>query len=77
MKSKRKPARLALLLALPVLLAACGQNIVGIASCEVGSHVGVSKGDVLTEPTAADIERNNKSREAAGCIKPQRVASKQ
>lgn len=64
-----------MLLAAPVLLTGCVKDIVGIASCEVGNHVTISKADRLTEPTAAEIEKNNKSREAAGCVQPQRVAS--
>lgn len=59
-----------------VLLTGCVKDIVGIASCEVGNHVTVGKADRLTEKTASEIEKNNRSREAAGCPAPQRVASK-
>jgi len=60
-------ARLALLLALPVALNGCAKTIVGIASCDIGNRVTVSKSDILTERTASEIEGNNRSRDAAGC----------
>jgi hypothetical protein len=72
----RKPAKLAMPLVALVLLTGCVKDIVGIASCDVGNHVLIGKGDTLTDPTASEIEKNNRSREAAGCVKPQRVASK-
>lgn len=71
----RKLARLAMLLAALVSLNACAPNTVGIVSCEVGNHVLIGKGDKITDETLSDIEKNNRSREAAGCVHPQRVAS--
>lgn len=72
----RKLVKLATPLVALVPLTGCGNTTALIASCEVGSHVMTRKGDVLTEGTASDIERNNKAREAAGCQPPQRVASR-
>lgn len=69
----QKLARRVMPLAALVLLTGCVKDIVGIASCEVGNHVTISRNDRLTEQTASQIEKNNLSREAAGCI--QRVAS--
>jgi hypothetical protein len=67
----KKPGRLVMLLALPALLSACANGAVTVATnCNVGNHVSISKKDVLTEPTAQDIEANNRSREAGGCARP-------
>lgn len=63
----QKLAKLVLLLVLPVALSGCAQTIVGIASCDIGNRVTVSKNDILSERTASEIEGNNRSRDAAGC----------
>lgn len=72
----KKLAKLAMPLAVLAPLTGCAPLTAVTASCEIGNHVTVGKNDKLTERTASEIEKNNKSREAGGCPAPQRVASK-
>jgi uncharacterized lipoprotein YajG len=69
-----KPLKLVLLLCAPALLSGCATpRTVVIASskpfCRAVQHVCISASDVLTEPTAQQIEGNNLGR-APICGKP-------
>jgi hypothetical protein len=68
-----KPLKLALLLSVPALLGACASTPAVIATskpfCPAIKHVCIDKHDVLTEPTATQIEGNNLAR-ARLCGKP-------
>lgn len=68
----RKLAKPVIALAAMVPLTACETAgvLTVLASCEIGTYTQQRKGDRLTEETAADMERNNESRKAAGCPEP-------
>jgi hypothetical protein len=61
----------ALLLALPELLIGCAKTNLYVVTaeqlCRDWQHQQIRKADNITEPTAAQIEANNKSRPAWGC----------
>lgn len=65
--------RYGLMLASPVLFSGCSTLPVVIADsaalCQDWRSISVSKTDKMTEQTASEIEANNKSRQAWGCVK--------
>lgn len=68
----RSPIRLMMPLAGQVLLSACAKTdtpapIAAEQLCRSWKHQTISPHDVLTDPTAAQIEGGNKARPAWGC----------
>lgn len=58
------------LLSLGLLTGCAGTGLVVVTAenlCKDWQHQQISKKDVLTDPTASQIEANNKSRPAWGC----------
>ena len=69
----RNRKKLLLLLPLPALLVGCAQTekpapIAASKLCGSWTHQTIKKRDQLTEDTASQIEANNKSRPAWGCV---------
>ena len=76
----RKPPKLALMLLSPALLTACVKTplpapIAADSLCSSWRHETISKNDKLTEKTAKQIEANNKSRPAWGCVYGENIAA--
>ena len=68
----RNRKKLLLLLLCPVLLTGCAPTqvpapIAASKLCGSWRHQTITKRDQITEPTASQIEANNKSRPAWGC----------
>lgn len=77
---RAKPKKLLLLLVSLGLLTGCAQTpqpapIAADQLCLSWRHQTISKNDKLTDNTASQIEANNKSRPAWGCVYGQNMAA--